>query len=226
MAQEVNAMIGDDSPANSRFLNFSSFPRLSPAILAMGKKCVAETGAILFNFGDKIDCLRYIHSGLVRGSRILEDGKELFAVLLGRNNIFPDIFYYSGLKSQSQMRALRPATMTVFDAATLEKLFASPEFMKFITASIAIKAINTANRLVAMLSENRKDKLLYLLRELAFYEGEKTRAGRSIKFSHEELASILGMHRVTVSKILAELARDGLIQSHRNNILLLNAAWE
>lgn len=223
MADEYSSSRSGARLMNLLDLRAACSPRLAPSFLELGRAMTIPAGTVLVNFGEQPDRLYYIHSGLVCGSRILDDGKEIFAVILGQNSIFPDVFYFANIPSESQMRTLRETRVSVFDRQTIDRLMRDPQFVHFITSSLAFKGVNSANRLVSRLNDGRREKVLHLLYELAFFEGIKSADGYILHFSQEELASILGMHRVTISKILSDFQRDGIILCRRNRIRLLDS---
>lgn len=90
---------------------------------------------------------------------------------------------------------------------------------------LAFQLLHLFSKTVRMLS-NQVDHMTFLQADrriakiLTELSGE--RDGEPIACSHEDLASMAGVSRVTVSRILGELARRGWITTQYRSIRILN----
>jgi CRP-like cAMP-binding protein len=81
-------------------------------------------------------------------------------------------------------------------------------------------------RLKSLLFRSNRERLVHLLFDLAEKYGRYTREGGislGIHLSHQELASIIGSTRETVTLVLGELQAEGLITVIRREIVLCQA---
>ena len=77
-------------------------------------------------------------------------------------------------------------------------------------------------RLKSLLFRSNRDRLVHLLLELAEKYGRPTVEGvvLGIKLSHQDLASIIGSTRETVTVLLGELQQEGQLRIERRRIIL------
>ena len=81
-------------------------------------------------------------------------------------------------------------------------------------------------RLKSLLFRSNRERLVHLLFDLAEKYGRYTREGEfllGIHLSHQELASIIGSTRETVTLVLGELQAEGSITVVRREIVLSQA---
>jgi len=79
------------------------------------------------------------------------------------------------------------------------------------TTQIGIMAMGNA--------ESKVGKVLYLLTQCS---REKNSV---IRLTHQSLADLAGVHRVTVSNVLANLKKEGVVEFRRGYIVLKKPDW-
>ena len=91
-----------------------------------------------------------------------------------------------------------------------------------VTKLIGLRRKQIERRLKYLLFHSNRDKLVHLLLELVEQYGKRTAEGIEItlKLSHQDLASIIGATRETVTVNLGELQADGLIKVGRKRVLV------
>jgi CRP-like cAMP-binding protein len=79
-------------------------------------------------------------------------------------------------------------------------------------------------RLKSLLFRSNRERLIYLLLELAEKYGRTNPDGLliGIKLSHQELANMIGSTRETVTVLLGELQSEGLLAIQRRQVILRN----
>ena len=77
-------------------------------------------------------------------------------------------------------------------------------------------------RLKSLLFRSNRERLIFLLLELAEKYGQAASEGVriGIKLSHQDLASIIGSTRETVTVVLSELQTEGYLIVRRRQIIL------
>lgn len=206
----------------SHFLDirFNELGDLSKEFIRYGKVKKYRKGDVIYSIGDTVNSLCYIEDGLVGATRILENGNELYIFLLGKHCLFPDCFYLTNVKVESEMRALRNTTVIEFEKENINTLLNNSVFIKYLLYSISLKGVLVANRIHQEFNADREARLLNLLYELAAFAGVEEDGVCTIYFTHEELAAMLAMHRTTVSKLLSQLNQRNMISCKRKKIQL------
>lgn len=186
-------------------------PDASQELRRRGRRRQYRRREVLFREGDLGDSVHLIERGhvAVKGERA--PGDALTLAVLGPGDHFGDIAVLSaGRRRSATVEALDSCvTFAVDDADFLELRDRHPEIRRAMTASL----VRVNRRLVERLLDGRHvDAHGRLLRQLlrlhALFDG-------SIPFTQEDLASYVGVTRVTVNQLLARLADDGVVELRR-----------
>ena len=91
-----------------------------------------------------------------------------------------------------------------------------------VTKLMGLRRQRIERRLKSLLFRSNRERLVHLLLELADKYGRRGPEGveLSIKLSHQELASIIGSTRETVTVVLGELQNEGRVIIRRRQIVL------
>jgi CRP-like cAMP-binding protein len=91
-----------------------------------------------------------------------------------------------------------------------------------VTKLIGLRRKRVERRLRSLLFRSNRDRLAHLLLELVEQYGRTTHEGvlLDIKLSHQELSSIIGATRETVTTLLGEMQLDGLLKVSRQKVVV------
>ena len=100
----------------------------------------------------------------------------------------------------------------------------SPTLSLGIAKLFGMRRLRIERRLKYLLFRSNRDRLIHLLLELAERYGKQGEAGveLKIKLSHQDLASVIGSTRETVTVLLGELQGEGLITLGRRRLAITN----
>ncbi|MBI4877001.1 MAG: Crp/Fnr family transcriptional regulator [Acidobacteria bacterium] len=205
------------------------FAQLDPAQLAEIDRCrrilTFRRGAVLFLEGTESAGVYCICSGRVKLSSMLPDGRKHIAGVAGPGEAL-------GVRAALARRAhdLTGELIEDGEIGVIPKM----DFLQFLRRHPGI-----CERLALLLSEElylayRKirasalervgERLVDLLWTAAGARGEPLNGGIRVKLdlNQEEVAEMIGVSRRSISRVLAELRRDGVIQCRRRSIVVLN----
>ena len=99
-----------------------------------------------------------------------------------------------------------------------------PELVLGITKLIGVRRQRVEKRLRNLLFRSNRERVIHLLLELCEKYGRKSEPGITldIRLSHQEMASIIGSTRETVTVVLGHLQKENLIQIARRRVVILN----
>ncbi len=158
--------------------------------------------------------LTYIDKGLVKFYILNSAGRERILFLGSEGK------YISGLEQEDEdcrvyLQAKQDSHLVFFTENEIEKNFGNgktnPQFLKSLFRQMnflvkEIKAI-TFNNFPARLA----GLLVYLVEEFG---------NKHLFFSHQEIADMLGVSRVTVTRVLGNFTEEGLINKKRKKIII------
>ncbi len=96
---------------------------------------------------------------------------------------------------------------------SLQEIESSPQIAQLCLNQMVLKVRQTEELLAIAGLKRVEEKLMELLNLLSRYVGEEMNNGIriSVRFTHQHLASAIGTTRVTVTRLLGDLQRQGLI---------------
>ncbi|WP_367649731.1 Crp/Fnr family transcriptional regulator [Paenibacillus sp. NEAU-GSW1] len=158
-----------------------------------------------------------VKSGKVRLYKLSKSGKELTVDLLGEGNIFGQVGSFTAGSQDLYAETIEDSVICTLETAQFEAIIKEyPELgLKFIEMTASrLKEVEEMLELMAYGSIRKR--LLYLLYQLSQKFGRRTDPDQGwiqleVKITHQELASMAGCIRETVSEQLSGFMSEGLI---------------
>ena len=157
-------------------------------------------------------CFYFVKSGLVQVSIFRRDGTEVVLENMGPNALCGEGAAFDGLPRFSTATAVEATEALEFDAAHIEALMREdPEFALALLRLTSLKQRILALRLEHLVSNDPEERILELLSRLSRMFAVDHERGRKIltHLTHEQIASMTGTSRVTVTRTLGRLRDKG-----------------
>lgn len=169
-----------------------------------------------------------IRSGCIRVYKTLSDGRSINVGLLGPNTIFAQEDSLDGMASGATAEAIVPSTLSIVEAQDLAKLISdSPELASAVVSGMTRRLTELQTLVEHLLVRDTSVRLSVTLLNLASKFGRPTADGLqeiTLPLTHQGLANMIGSNRVTVTRKLLDLQRDGAVRSLGRNILAVDVA--
>lgn len=173
---------------------------------------------MIYMQGEYADCFYYLKSGKVRIYFSSPEGMEKTLATVENGSILGEAAFFDGMPRVSSAVALSDCMMIPVNEKILTEHFRTDP-------SFAMTLLNLQARSVRMLSSQvssitflqancRIARLLIQLREPM--ENQRF----CVHLTHEEIASIIGVSRVTVSKILNSMRYEGILKTEYRKIVI------
>ncbi len=187
--------------------------------LAQARRLRVQAGETILDMGQPITQMPLILSGLVKVSRLEEDGRELFLYYVNPDESCAMTFTCCMQDQVSEIRAVaeEDVEMLAMPNAVMDEWLARyPTWKSFVMQTIRNRFNELLKTIDLIAFQNLDQRLAAFLRE-------KSRASGSslIRLSHEQIAQELATARVVISRLLKKLERDGKVLLYRNEIKLL-----
>ena len=178
-------------------------------------------GELIYSQGDLADYFYYLKKGQVKIFLTSTDGLEKTIAIIGSGSILGEASFFDGEPRISSAKVLQNSEIITINKQTLmDKIRLEPSFavsmlklqaqsirllssqltsVTFLQADCRIARLLTQAKLT---STNPKDSYVHL--------------------THEEIGNIVGVSRVTVSKILNSFAKEGYLETSYGNIKILD----
>ncbi len=188
-----------------------------------GRRRTFKKHKVLYQQGELSTRFFLILSGLVQISIYREDGSEVVLELMGPDTICGEGAAFDGLPRFSTAAAVEDTEAIEFDSSKMTEVFRKdPDFAASLLRVTSLKQRVLAVRLTHLASREPEDRVMELLNRLEKMFGVDHPAGRLLvtQVTHEQIATMTGTSRVTVTRTLHRLRKVGRIDILNGRIIL------
>lgn len=192
-------------------------------LLRHAKVMVKPKGSYIFIEGDRADHFFFIKEGTVRIHKLLLDGKEITIFIREKNEGFGEIGPFSGTTYSCSSRAETDCEIYAIEPALLDVVLTesgriSSVFLKW----VAEKLETSSSKIKDFLMFGTEGAVASFLIRIANSRGSRVQEGILIEdqVTHYQIATHIGSTRETVTRVLNDLRKKGVIEFHRNKLLI------
>lgn len=183
-----------------------------------------EKGDMVYRAGDRGGTLFVLYTGRVRISRLNVNGREQVIRVIGPGEFIGELSLFSSLPLTDNALALETSTMCVIQGAKLKELMAKYPSIAFKVLDELSRRLEKAENLIESISLSTvTQRLAQALLDLS--DGKKEVL---LTMTKGDFASQIGMSQETLSRKLAELQEEGLIElkGHKRIIIKNSSGLE
>jgi CRP-like cAMP-binding protein len=187
-----------------------------------------EKGTTVYAAGDPPDEFYYLRSGRVQLHGIGRNGRRRILAMLEPGSTFGETACLAGLPRTVSATVLEDAATLAFAAeAALAAIGSDPAMLRDTLRSFALKQRSLRLAADDALTLSTRARVALLLAHLGAAYGRR-KAGdapetRRIHVATEQLAAMLGISRVTLSRALSDLSKGGAIARDKRELLIVDA---
>jgi CRP/FNR family transcriptional regulator len=214
-ASPVNeAQIISDLPREQRNFLFKSAVRRRYA-----------KGNILFAPGDRSSFVYYIIRGRVKISNLTGEGEEIIFRFCGPHNLFGLSTIFGGQAREVFAHAVADTEVHCIRRESLEKLtLRNPRFAIDVIHVLGHRLRQAHSAITEFAVGDVRSRIAQLLEKFAQMSSTTKDGVVHIdnKFTHQDMAHMIGATRTTVTKVINDWKRRGLIRIARGRIVILD----
>lgn len=188
-------------------------------IKAQGKVIQLNEGETLLDIGDTVRLFPIVTKGLIKVSRMDEQGKELLLYYIHANESCAMTFTCCMQQFPSEIKA-EAETQVEYIGIPIqvmdEWLAKYPSWKSFVMKTIRQRFHELIHTIDQLAFQKLDERLLHYLKEKTAASGSKL-----INLSHEEIAQSLASSREVISRLLKRLENEGKLLLYRNQIKIL-----
>lgn len=207
--------------------NCSLFQRLSEAQLAALEQRARVRSfpkrASIYLPTDLADGAFLLADGRVRLCSTTPEGKQSISAFVEAGELFGELAVVDPSEREERAETVTASTVVLLPGDHLRELMEeAPQLALGITKLIGMRRKRVERRLRSLLYHSNRERLTHLLLELTEQYGSATTEGieLAIRMSHQDLASIIGATRETVTTLLGEMQSEGLLQVKRQKLIV------
>jgi CRP/FNR family transcriptional regulator, cyclic AMP receptor protein len=181
--------------------------------------------ATFFDQGDAQKVVFLIKTGRVRIARNTTDGKEVTVAILGPGDMFGEEALFGGGERTTVATCMEETLICKAHADDLFALLAGNSTLALNVAQMLNDRLSDASATIEDLAYAKiSDRLVNLFERLATEHGRTTGEGTllDLRLTHQDIASIIGSTRETVSLEMNQLVRAGQIKQEGGYIIVLH----
>jgi CRP/FNR family transcriptional regulator len=179
-------------------------------------------GAAIVRPEDPADTIYLVKEGRVKLCRYSPAGRVQILALLGRGDIFGE-HGLAGADTGTQCEALEDTLVCLLRWHHLEDLIRSnPGLALRVIKNLALRLRQAEEAIEDLAFRDVPGRLATLLARLADAYGEPHPDGQRLvlRFTHQDLASMIGATRETVTNVLTRFRDDGLVAIEERHIVV------
>ena len=208
--------------------NCQLFGRLSPEMLqnleSYSRSRKFPRKSPIYLPADASDAVFLLASGRAKICHLTPDGKQSILTFIEPGEIFGELAVYERGERGDHAETTAKSEIVVIPAEVIRQVIAqSPDLAVGITRLVGFRRRRIEQRLKYLLFHSNRERLTHLLLELAEDYGSRGSDGQiqlSVRLSHQDLASIIGSTRESVTVILGQMQAEGLLKLGRRKIAI------
>lgn len=184
-----------------------------------------KRGETVYLPADAAEGVLLVVSGRIKICHLTPEGKQSILVFVEPGEIFGELSLVDPTIRQEYAEATENTQLVYVPREEVQRCMqVQPDLTLGITKLIGARRRRVERRLRNLLFHSNRERLIFLLLELVEQYGRRVEGGveLSIKLSHQEMANIIGSTRETVTVVLGELQKEGLIQIARRRVKILD----
>ncbi|MFG0334705.1 MAG: Crp/Fnr family transcriptional regulator [Maioricimonas sp. JB049] len=207
--------------------NCDLFERLSPEqvqrLESVSHAKQYARGSLIYMPAEAGESVFLLTSGRIKLYHITAEGKQAVLALIDPGELFGELTVFDGGDREEFAEAMEKSTLIRIPRAEITRLIEEHASVAVgVTRLMGLRRRRIERRLKSLLFRSNRERLIHLLMELAEKYGRRSPDGVTlgIKLSHQELASIIGSTRETVTVVLGELQNERSLIIKRRQIIL------
>ncbi len=190
----------------------------------LGREMRLRPGTVLYRQGECIKSFYLIVSGKIEVSMLREDGSSFMVEIMGSGAVCGEAAAFDGVPCFSTACAEEPSVVMRYETDQLDEAFrANPELAMALMRVFAAKQRIMSRRAQSLSAPAPEVRIGELLARLGSTYGTiDLKDGLAIPFAltHEQIATMTGTSRVTVTRSLKRLRGIGALSVSKNRICI------
>lgn len=195
------------------------------AVESILKERVYKKNSIVISEGNHGDSMFVVKSGKVKIYKTDVSGKEIILDIKGENKMFGEVTLFTDISYPATVKTIEDSEIIILENAELEKVVEkSPKLALGIIKVLSARLLKSQQKLKELVVDDVYMRTARELLSLAAKYGKENIGYTELDLglTREELASIVGTSRETVSRVLSKFGCEGSITIKGRKISIVN----
>lgn len=190
----------------------------------LGTPVRLKPGNMLYQRGSRSNHFYRVLNGFVAASVDRVDGSSLLLEVFGPGAIFGEAPAFARTPRTATIMALTDTELVCYTAQSLieESSESGHRLALSLIELLGLKNNVLVEKLSRFASGNPFDRLADLLARIAATDRSSEARSVDVSLTHEQLAAMSGLSRVTVTRTLKSMAAKGLVTTHATHLKILD----
>ncbi|MBA4543621.1 MULTISPECIES: Crp/Fnr family transcriptional regulator [Thermoactinomyces] len=179
----------------------------------------------VFTEGQERSAVYFIHSGIIKVTKVDNNGNEQVICLLPKGEMFPHVGFFDDIPYPGTAQTVTDCELLAIPLGSFNQLLSSnPQIAKSVMKMMDKRLLQMQRRLHGVISGDIHRKMIVSLLQLVEEYGNEKDGGVyiSIPLTNQDFANMLGMSRESVNRVLNQLKKDQLLEISRKGIFIYN----
>jgi CRP/FNR family transcriptional regulator len=175
--------------------------------------------------GDACNTVYIVRSGIVKVSKVSDEGRELTLHFFTRDHVFGELCLVSDSPHDTVAEAFEDCNLLTTNRDDFTRvMMRTPVLAMRMIKLVGERRRRLEDRVEHLLFKSAHSRLASLFLELSQSFGVRDSRGVivNLKLTHKEIASLIGATRETVSFAILDLRRDGMILTEGKRVILID----
>ena len=173
-------------------------------------------GQMIYLQGEMPSCFYYLQQGEARSFISLDSGEERVLAIHRSGDLMGEASFFDNCPRVSSAMTTEECLVFAIDRGQLDKIFLRHPELALPMLQYLARTVRILSRHVGSASLPAQQRIVrYLLDQPTDEQGQ-------LHCTHEEIGQAVGASRVTVSRVLGQLDREGALQTGYGSVLLRN----
>lgn len=187
---------------------------------------IYKKGHIVVSEGNKKDFIYIIKKGKVKLYKSSSDEKSIILDIKGANSILGGSTLFNDLPNPSTIMTIEDCLIYVFNVSDIESLVLNNSSLAIdIIEMLGFELIAAQNKIKSLALDDSYTRVIKLLLHLSEKYGtfiSENSVELDLILTRSEMADVIGTSRETVSRILNQLSKEGVINIDEKKISITN----
>lgn len=182
-------------------------------------------GVVIFQEGDPGEAVYFIKSGRIKIYKSDEEGREYILHIFQDGDVFAEAVLLGGGSYPASAQAVEDSTVGFIKNRALEDLIGeNPRIALKIIKVMAGRLRESQEQIKNLAFRDTYHRTACLLHKICIDDGRKTERGIEVDlpFTRQEMAALVGTSRETVTRVLSDMKKSGIIDLDRQKIVVLD----
>lgn len=177
----------------------------------------------IYFLDDKATHIYMIVTGRVKIGRYLDEGKEITTAILSTGEIFGELVLAGEDTRRDFAQAMDDCTICPLSLEEMKELMYENRELSFkMLKFVGLRLMKLERKLELLVFKDARTRIIEFIKDAASWKGKKVGFETLIqtKLTHQDIASLTGTSRQTVTTILNDLKEKNMINFDRKRILV------